>query len=231
MTARILVAEDDPKQAELIRLYLEKDGYSVVVASDGRRAVETARELAPDLIVLDVMLPRMDGMDVARVIRQESEVPIIMVTARSDEDDKLLGLDLGADDYVTKPFSPRELVARIRALLRRSGIVTAQQAVSQVGGLELDHIRHEVCMDGRAVDCTPKEFGVLAAMISEPGRTFTRLQLIESAFGFDHFGLERTIDVHIKNLRRKIEPDPAHPTYLVTVYGVGYKLSEAPDAP
>jgi DNA-binding response OmpR family regulator len=230
MTARILVAEDDPKQAELIRLYLERDGHSVVLANDGRRAVETARELSPDLIVLDIMLPRMDGLDVARVLRQESAGPIIMVTARSDEDDKLLGLDLGADDYVTKPFSPRELAARVRALLRRSGIVTSQQSTFRLGALELDRTRHEVRRDGVAVDCTPKEFALLETLLAEPGRTFTRAQLIESAFGFDHFGLERTVDVHVKNLRRKLEQDPANPVYLVTVYGVGYKAAGASGA-
>ncbi|NNF70457.1 MAG: response regulator transcription factor, partial [Acidimicrobiia bacterium] len=157
MTARILIAEDDAKQAELIRLYLERDGHSVVVASDGRRALEAARELDPDLIVLDIMLPGVDGLDIARIIRQDSTVPIMMVTARSSEDDKLLGLDLGADDYITKPFSPRELAARVRALLRRSGIVASETATLVVGELELDRNRHEVRRDGERVECTPKE--------------------------------------------------------------------------
>ncbi|NNC75527.1 MAG: response regulator transcription factor [Acidimicrobiia bacterium] len=173
------------------------------------------------------MLPGVDGQDIARILRQDSTVPIMMVTARSSEDDKLLGLDLGADDYITKPFSPRELAARVRALLRRSGIVSTENATLTVGGLELDRSRHEVRCDGEHVECTPKEFAILETLMTDPGRTFTRLQLIESAFGFDHFGLERSVDVHVKNLRKKIEPDPSEPTYLLTVYGVGYKMTDA----
>ena len=226
MSARILIAEDDPKQADLIRLYLEREGHSVLVASDGRRALETAREFEPDLIVLDLMLPHVDGLDVARILRHESQVPIVMVTARSSEDDVLLGLDLGADDYVTKPYSPRELMARIRSVLRRSGIVAEQAAVVRLGELELDTKRHTVSMSGVPIECTPKEFAILDTMAREPGRAFTRAQLIEQAFGFDHFGLERTVDVHVKNLRKKLEADPARPDYLVTVYGIGYKMAE-----
>jgi DNA-binding response OmpR family regulator len=229
MGSRILVAEDDPKQAELIRLYLERDGHSVMVVHDGRTALERIRAVRPDLVVLDLMMPRMDGLDVARVVRTEATgLPIVMVTARSTEDDVLLGLDLGADDYITKPFSPRELAARVRAVLRRSGRA-AEEPILKVGGLEVDRVRHEVRMRGDHVECTPKEFSILEAMAEEPGRAFTRHQLLERAFGFDYYALERTADVHLMKLRKKIERDPSNPEYLHTVYGVGYKL-EAPDA-
>ncbi len=228
MGARILVAEDNQKQAELIRLYLERDGHSVMVVHDGRTALERIRAVRPDLVVLDLMMPRMDGLDVARIVRTEAaDLPIVMVTARSTEDDVLLGLDLGADDYITKPFSPRELAARVRAVLRRSGH-TAEEPTLRTGELEIDRVRHEVRMRGELVDCTPKEFAILEVMAEEPGRAFTRHQLLEQAFGFDYYGLDRTADVHLMKLRRKLESDPAHPEYLHTVYGVGYKL-EAPD--
>ncbi len=225
MNGRILVAEDDVKQAELIRLYLEREGHAVVVAHDGRSALDEARRRAPDLVLLDVMMPNVDGLDVCRILRYESDIPIIMLTARSTEDDMLLGLDLGADDYITKPYSPRELVARVRTLLRRSGAGT-EPARLTIGDLVVDTGRHEATLAGELVDCTPKEFAILAALTASPGRAFTRLQLLEEAFGFDYDGLERTVDVHVANLRKKLEPDPADPTYLVTVYGVGYKCSD-----
>ena len=224
MGARILVAEDDRKQAELIRLYLEREGHSVMLVHDGRTALERIRAVAPDLVVLDLMMPRLDGLDVARITRTEGSVPIIMVTARSTEDDVLLGLDLGADDYITKPFSPRELAARVRAVLRRGGIA-AEEPVLRVGPIEIDGPRHEVRVGGEAIECTPKEFAILEALAREPDRVLSRMQLLESAFGFDYFGLERTVDVHVMRLRKKIEPDPAHPVHLRTVYGVGYTLS------
>jgi DNA-binding response OmpR family regulator len=230
MSGRIVVAEDDPKQAELIRLYLEREGHAVVVTPDGRSALDEVRRRAPDLVLLDVMMPRVDGLDVCRILRYESDVPIIMVTARSTEDDMLLGLDLGADDYITKPFSPRELVARVRALLRRVGDSSGADPLV-VGALAVDPGRHEVEIDGQPVDVTPKEFGILLALMRHPGRAFTRMALLEEAFGFDYEGLERTVDVHMGNLRKKIEPDPADPTYLLTVYGVGYKLNESPAVP
>ena len=225
MAARILVAEDDSKQAELIRLYLERDGHSVMVVHDGRSALERIREVEPDLVVLDLMMPRMDGLDVARIVRTETDLPIVMVTARSTEDDVLLGLDLGADDYVTKPFSPRELAARVRAVLRRSGRVE-EEPILAVGELEIDCVRHEVRLRGERIELTPKEFAILETLAEEPGRAFTRHGLLERAFGFDYYGLDRTVDVHIMNLRKKIERDPADPGYLHTIYGVGYKLED-----
>ncbi len=229
MTARILVAEDDIKQADLIRIYLEREGHSVMVVHDGMTALDRIRRNPPDLVVLDLMMPRMDGLDVTRVLRSESDTPVIMLTARSTEDDMLLGLDLGADDYLTKPFSPRELVARVRAVLRRSGIVRAAAEVVTVGPISIDHDRHEVTVDGDLIDLTPKEYDILATLADEPGRAFSRMQLLERAFGFDYYGLDRTVDVHVVKLRRKIEADPSSPRYLKTVYGVGYRL-EDPDA-
>jgi DNA-binding response OmpR family regulator len=234
--ARILVAEDDPKQADLIRRYLERDGYSVALVHDGRSAIEQARRRRPDLLVLDLMMPRVDGLDVCRVLRAESQVPIIMLTARSTEDDLLLGLDLGADDYVTKPYSPRELVARVRTVLRRAaraGDGTAPggpDGVHRVGELEVDTVRHEVHLAGAPVECTPAEFSILACLAGQPGRAFTRQQLLTEAFGFDHYALDRTIDVHVMNLRRKIEGRPV-PRYLLTVYGVGYRMAQDPSGP
>ena len=227
MNGRILVAEDDPKQAELIRLYLEREGHAVVVTGDGRSALEEARRRRPDLVLLDVMMPRVDGLDVCRVLRYESDVPIIMLTARSTEDDMLLGLDIGADDYITKPFSPRELVARVRALLRRSER-DDESAELTIGKLRVDTKRHEVQMDDAAIEVTPKEFAILAALARSPGRAFTRSMLLEEAFGFDYDGFERTIDVHVANLRKKLEREPSDPEYLLTVYGVGYKMNDMP---
>ena len=227
VSARILIAEDDPKQADLIRLYLEREGHSVVVTHDGRSALEQTRQKNPDLLVLDMMMPRMDGLDVCRVLRAESEVPIIMLTARSTEDDMLLGLDLGADDYLAKPFSPRELVARVRTVLRRAGKSTASaDSPLRMGELEVDLVRHEVRSGPRLIDCTPTEFSILACLMAQPGRAFTREHLLAEAFGFDHYVYDRTIDVHVMNLRRKIEHNPAEPEYILTVYGVGYKMAE-----
>lgn len=227
MSARILVAEDDPKQAGLLRRYLEREGHTVVVAPDGRAAVDEARRRRPDLLILDVMMPRVDGLDVCRILRTESDVPIILLTARTTEDDVLLGLDLGADDYVTKPYSPRELMARVRAALRRSGRSSPapDDAVVRTGPLVIDTARHRVTLDGTLVDCTPTEFRLLTALAREPGRVFTRQQLLDAAAGFDHYVLDRTVDVHVRNLRRKLEHDPAAPRLLRTVYGVGYTLA------
>ncbi|SRR6266487_5838058 len=227
VTARILVAEDDPKQAHLIRVYLEREGHSVLVVGDGRQALDAARARRPDLLVLDVMMPGVDGLDVCRILRTESPLPILLLTARSTEEDILLGLDLGADDYLTKPYSPRELTARVRALLRRTGSVGADsRAVVAVGGLEIDPGRFEVRIDGRPITLTAKEFGILETLAAEPGRAYTRAQILERAFGFDHYVLERTVDAHVMNLRRKIEDNPAEPRYVVTVYGRGYKLAD-----
>ncbi|KAB1938178.1 response regulator transcription factor [Micromonospora sp. ALFpr18c] len=223
----MLVAEDDEKQAELARRYLEREGHTVVVVGDGRAALEQIRQRSPDLLILDVMMPKVDGLDVCRILRRESDLPVLMLTARSTEDDLLLGLDLGADDYMTKPYSPRELVARVRTLLRR-GQRTARLAdpVLRVGALHVDPVRHEVRADGRPVDCTPGEFQLLQAMAAQPGRAFTRDQLLGYLHGFDRYITGRTVDVHVMNLRRKIEANPRKPTRLVTVYGVGYKLTE-----
>ncbi|MEO5877051.1 MAG: response regulator transcription factor [Streptosporangiaceae bacterium] len=221
---RVLVAEDDPKQARLIRIYLERAGHLVTVVANGRAALEEARTQAPDLVLLDLMMPVMDGLQVCRTLRAESEVPILLLTARSTEDDQLLGLDLGADDYLTKPYSPRVLVARVRALLRRAGTLRDGGAVIRVGDLEIDPDRFEVRVDRRQVEVTAKEFGILHALAADPGRVFSRAQILERAFGFDHYILERTVDAHIMNLRRKLERDPASPVHVQTVYGRGYRL-------
>lgn len=228
MGARILIAEDDPKQARLVQVYLERDGHSTLVVGDGRSALEQCRARRPDLVVLDLMLPRVDGLDVCRALRADSDVPILLLTARTTEDDVLLGLDVGADDYVTKPYSPRELVARIRALLRRARVVASDnRAVLTVGDLEVDPGRFEVRVGGRPVGLTAKEFGILEVLAGEPGRVFTRAQIIDKAFGFDHYVLERTVDAHVMNLRRKIEGDVSAPRYVETVYGRGYPAGGA----
>lgn len=227
---RLLVVDDDRKMVELIRLYLEKDGYRVLTAYDGREALDIARQQAPDLVVLDLMLPGVDGLDVCRLLRSESQVPIIMLTARSTEGDTLLGLDAGADDYITKPFSPRELLARIRAVLRRvSREEKDDPAQTSLGRLTVHFVRHQVLVDSEPVLLTPTEFRLLETLIREPGRAFTRLQLVERVFGPFYEGLERSVDVHVLNLRKKIERDPLHPCYVQTVYGVGYKMNEDPD--
>jgi DNA-binding response OmpR family regulator len=231
LSARILVAEDDEKQSRLIRIYLEREGNAVQVVADGRAALERARAIRPDLIVLDVMLPLVDGLDVCRILRAESDVPILLLTARTTEEDMLLGLDLGADDYLGKPYSPRELTARVRALLRRSGKSggAGRPAVLRVGDLEVDTARFEVRLAGRPVVLTAKEFAILEALAAEPGRVFTRAQIIERVFGFDRDVLERTVDAHVMNLRRKLEAEPGRPRLLETVYGRGYRLADGPD--
>lgn len=229
MNGRILVAEDDPKQAKLIGIYLEREGHSVQLAADGREALDRFRSRPADLVILDVMMPVVDGLDVCRILRAESDVPLLLLTARSTEDDLLLGLDVGADDYLTKPYSPRELTARVRALLRRAGVVGAgSQPVLRVGDLEVDPGRFEVRVAGRPVSLTAKEFGILEVLAGDPGRVFTRAQIIDRAFGFDEFVLERTVDAHVMNLRRKIEADAGAPRYVQTVFGRGYRLAAAP---
>ena len=221
MCAHILVAEDNVHQAELVRRYLEHDGHSVVVVHDGRAAIDETRRRNPDLLVLDVMMPMVDGIDVMRVIRAESDVPIVLLTARSTEDDVLLGFDLGADDYITKPFRPRQMVARVRTILRRTGRTRETNAtVLKVGDLVVDPIRHEVHINDEPVSLTPAEFRLLAKMAAQPQRVFTREQLLE-----DGFITARTVDVHMMKLRRKIEKDPSRPERLLTVYGIGYKLT------
>ncbi|MFC8225056.1 response regulator transcription factor [Streptomyces sp. NPDC057287] len=231
MCANVIVAEDDAKQAELVRRYLEREGHAVTVVADGLSALEQARQGAPDLLVLDVMMPRADGLDVVRILRaEEREVAVLMLTARATEDDLLLGLDLGADDYMTKPYSPRELMARVRTLLRRTrsprDAGREEGRVLRVGTLAVDPVRHEVAVDGVGVECTPGEFRLLAAMAAEPERVFTREQLLAELHGFDRYISSRTVDVHIMNLRKKIERAPRRPARLLTVFGVGYKLMD-----
>jgi len=225
--AYLLVAEDDRGQAEVIRRYLSAAGHDTVVVHDGRAALESARRRPPDLLVLDLMMPGLDGLTICRVLRAESEVPILMLTARTGEDDLLTGLDVGADDYLTKPYSPRELMARTRALLRRTAGRT-RESILIVGSVAVDRVRHRVSADDRPVECTPGEFAILAAMAEQPDRVFTRGQLLEHTRGVDRDSVERSIDVHVLNLRRKIEPNPRRPSRLVTVYGVGYRLTAGP---
>ena len=222
----ILVVDDEPKITRLVRDYLESAGFAVISAGDGQEAVMRARTERPDLVVLDLGLPRLDGLDVTRRLRQDGDMPIIMLTARDDETDKLIGLELGADDYVTKPFSPRELVARVRAVLRRRERSEVGDRLV-AGALSLDLPRMRLEVDGRAVELTATEFALLAAMARQPGRVFTRSQLLDAIHGVAFDSFERAIDAHVRNLRRKIEADPHQPRHLLTVYGVGYRLADA----
>jgi DNA-binding response OmpR family regulator len=225
MNRSILVIDDDIKTVELIRLYLEREKYRVLAAYDGEQALALARQKSPGLIILDWMLPKIDGLDVCRILRAESNVPIIMLTAKATEEDTLQGLDLGTDDYVTKPFSPRELVARVRVVLRRANQQEDQPPEElRIGSLLIDFRSHEVWRDGELIDLTPKEFKLLETLAREAGRAFSRLELVRRVFGLDYEGFERTVDVHMMNLRKKIELHPNEPTYLQTVYGVGYKF-------
>jgi len=225
MPKTVQVVDDEPKIVRLLQAYLEQAGYRVIAALDGTVALAQFRQEQPDLVVLDLNLPGMDGLEVCREIRRESKVPILMLTARIEEADKLLGLELGADDYVVKPFSPREVVARVRTVLRRTedqgGLV---QDTLRAGCLRIDLARHEAFREAVPVDLTPMEFDLLAVLARQPGRVFTRLQLLEQTQGNTDEGYERTIDTHIKNLRLKIEADPKNPDLIQTVYGVGYKL-------
>ncbi|MHB8104766.1 MAG: response regulator transcription factor [Dehalococcoidales bacterium] len=222
---RVLVVDDDVKTVELVKLYLNRDGYRVYTAYNGKDALNLARETHPDLIVLDIMLPGMNGLDVCRTLRQESEVPIIMLTALTTDEERLAGLNLGADDYVPKPFSPRELAARVRAVLRRLPGERGPEKITR-GGLIVDFLKHEAYLEDKPLNLTPIEFKVLGALVKEPGRVFSRAQIIEKALGHDFESFDRTIDVHILKLRRKLEPDPHHPRYIKTIYGTGYKLIE-----
>lgn len=226
MCAHVAVAEDDPKQAELLRRYLERENHTVSVVSNGRDALTLVRTQPPDLLVLDLMLPFIDGLEVCRIVRRESSIPVLMLTARSTEDDLLLGLEIGANDYVTKPYSPRELMARVRTLIRHTAAVQAEpDPPLRAGALMVDTRRHVVTLDGQPVTLTPGEFRLLSTFAAEPGRVFTRAQLLERIHGFDRFITSRAIDVHVRNLRTKLEKDPSNPSYLVTVYGVGYRLA------
>lgn len=222
----ILVVDDEPKIVQLARDYLEHAGYQVVAARDGKTALEAYHTRKPDLIVLDLGLPHMDGLDVTRALRKESDVPIIMLTARSEESDKLVGLEIGADDYITKPFSPKELVARVRTVLRRVENTSVRVDVVRQGGLEMDLQKMTAALDGQPLDLTPTEFQILSVMTRQPGRVFTRAQLLDAVHGVAFESYERAIDTHIKNIRRKIEPDSHSPRYILMVYGVGYKFAE-----
>ena len=225
-TRTILVVDDEPRIVELARDYLEHAGFRVIAADDGQHALDVARRDPPDLVVLDLGLPGLDGLDVTKALRAEGSIPIVMVTARDDELDKLLGLELGADDYLTKPFSPRELVARVKAVLRRADRPVDASDVIRVGELTLDVPRMRTDVAGRSVDLTPTEFTLLATLARQPGRIFTRSQLLDELRGVAFESYERAIDSHVKNLRRKIEPDPRRPRYVLTVYGVGYRLAD-----
>jgi len=222
----ILVVDDEKQIVEVISAYLEREGYHVIAAYDGKTALDMALKEKPDLILLDLMLPEINGFEVCRIVRNESSIPIIMLTARDEETDKILCLEVGADDYITKPFSPREVLARVRAVLRRSSSEQVNQERVRIGDLGIDFAKHEVIKSGEPISLTPTEFKILEAMAKSPGRVFTRLQLIDYVQGYSFEGYERTIDAHIKNLRQKIEDNPKSPVYIVTVFGVGYRMEE-----
>jgi len=227
MNATVLVVDDDRKIVELLRLYLERDGFRVLAAYDGFAAIDLARDSKPDLILLDLMLPGSDGLEVCRRLQAESGVPVIMISARSTDEDKLIGLGLGADDYVTKPFNPREVVGRVRAVLRRAARSRSTvHAVRRLADLVIDRRAHEVRLRGDLVHLTPTEFKLLNILADQPGRAFTRAELVDQVFGLGYEGLDRTIDVHVANVRGKIEKDPRNPGYIRTVFGVGYKMGE-----
>ena len=230
MNERVLVVDDEQSVQDVARAYLEREGFIVDSAMDGRTALDLIERKPPQLIVLDLMLPDVSGEEIAAHVRERSDVPILMLTAKAAEDQRLAGFELGADDYLVKPFSPRELVARAKAILRRAGDGEAPLSAVQTfdgGRLRIDELRHEVVLDGEPVDLTPSEFKLLAALATYPGRVYSRFELINRVQGTDFEGYERTIDAHVKNLRRKIEADPADPRYVQTVHGVGYRLGVA----
>ena len=223
---KILIIDDEPHIVDLVKAYLEKDGFKVIVAYDGNSALELVQMQSPDLLVLDLMLPEISGWDICRMLRKKSDIPIIMLTARDEVSDRVLGLELGADDYVTKPFDPKELVSRVRAVLRRTEGNMRPREVLHIGDLTIDTAMRLVISSGKNIDLTPMEFDLLKTMAQNPGRVYSRMQLLDGIQGDTYEGYERTIDSHIKNLRKKIEIDPDHPGYIKTVYGVGYKLGE-----
>ena len=225
--ARTILAVDDAHSVRtMLKDYMTEEGFRVLTAANGLDALDLARRDPPDLILLDIMMPEMGGYDFIRAYRREADTPIILLTARLEETDKVLGLELGADDYVTKPFGMRELAARIHAVLRRTEKNSAPNDILHVADIVIDHSRHLVQVNEQAVDLTPSEFNLLAALIAAPGRVFSRTQLLQQIQGYSLEGIERTVDVHIRNLRAKIEPDPAHPRYVETVFGVGYRFRE-----
>jgi two-component system, OmpR family, response regulator VicR len=227
--ARILVVDDEKTIVKGLKFNLEKEGYEVLTAFDGEEALRVFKEENPDLMVLDLMFPELDGFEVCRRVRKNSDIPIVMLTARGEDIDKILGLELGADDYVTKPFNPRELAARVKAILRRSQAPAMDSAGLQVirlQDLQIDLFQHKVRVRDKEVDLTSKEFALLSLMASHPGRVFSREKLLEHVWGYDYYGDARTVDVHIRHLREKIEPDPATPQLILTVWGAGYKFRE-----
>lgn len=226
MNELILVVDDEPKIVRLAQDYLERSQYRVLSAAEGRSALALARQERPDLVVLDLTLPGLDGLDVCRTLRQESDVPIIMLTARAEETDRLIGLELGADDYITKPFSPRELVARVRAVLRRTKGGVRQPGLVRVADLEIDLNGHAVKRAGETLQLSRTEFNLLATLAQNPGQAFSRAQLLDRLHGVAYDGYDRSIDAHVKNLRRKLEDDPTAPRYVLTVYGIGYKFTD-----
>lgn len=230
MAQRILIVDDDPEIARLIRSYLEQAGYQILVAADGETALHMIRRERPDLVLLDLMLPQRDGWTITRTVRSDEtlvKLPIIMLTARIEDTDRIVGLELGADDYITKPFNPHEVVARVRAVLRRSGDGPSAPTIIQIGHLRLDPLSHLVTVNGQALELTPTEFKLLKLLMENPTRVFTREELIEQGLGYAYIGMERTVDSHIKNLRKKVEPDPTAPVYIQTVYGIGYRMRES----
>jgi DNA-binding response OmpR family regulator len=226
VTETILVVDDEPRIAEIVRAYLEREGFRVLTAADGVTALSLARHSHPDLVILDLMLPELSGFEVCRALQSEGGPPIIMLTARDEAEDRIAGLELGADDYVTKPFNPRELAARVKAVLRRGRVAPPATRMLLVGDLAIDPERHVVQLAGRSVPLTPTEFAILEALASQPGRAFSRLQLLERSQGEAYEGYERVIDSHVKNLRQKLEVDPRHPRHVLTVFGIGYKMAE-----
>ncbi|HML35144.1 response regulator transcription factor [Sporomusa sphaeroides] len=226
MTQRsVLIVDDDVKLVELLELYFQKDGFIVYTANDGLAALKTARDKQPDILVLDLMLPGMDGWDICRTLRRDSEVPILMLTARDEESDRLVGLEIGADDYVTKPFSPKEVVARVKAILRRTKGTTSKPVPLRMGDVVIGLEQYQVTKGGQPVELTPTEFKIVELLAGNPGRVFSRLQIVEQTQGYSFEGYERTVDAHVKNLRRKIEENPKEPVYILTVYGVGYRMA------
>jgi two-component system, OmpR family, alkaline phosphatase synthesis response regulator PhoP len=230
MTKKILVIDDEVKIVTVLKAYLEQSGYQVVTAADGKAALTAFQREKPDFMILDLTLPGLDGLEVCRAVRRQSNIPILMLTARVEEADKLMGLELGADDYVVKPFSPREVVARVRTIFRRASGETAQNEIIRVGNLEIDMDQHTVLVSDHQVELTPTEFDILVVLARQPKRVFTRLQIMEQAQGNAFEGYERTIDAHIKNIRLKLEPNSKAPTFIHTVFGVGYKLEVKSDA-
>jgi len=231
MSKKILVVDDEPQIVKVVKAYLEQSGFQVVTAADGNAALATFQREKPDFMILDLNLPGMDGLDVCRAVRHESNIPILMLTARVEEADKLIGLELGADDYVVKPFSPREVVARVRTIFRRAAAVDLPKTeLIQVGDLQIDPDQHTVIVSDRQIELTPTEFDILVVLARQPKRVFTRLQIMEQAQGDAFEGYERTIDAHIKNIRLKLETNPKKPAYIHTVFGVGYKLEVKADA-